>query len=454
MNCFSITITGKPNVGKSTLFNKLTFKKHAIVHNTEGVTRDYNESQIKINENNIIIRDTAGIIISPKSQLDHLINKQTKSAINAANIIFMMVDGSCDIDAQDIEIASIIRKSNKPVYLLVNKLDCKRFDMTKFLKFGFSNTVEISAEHNKGIERIREIIIENMENHNRICKTNMDEIKMQEEEEGEDRKKEEDISISLVGRVNVGKSTMFNQMVKEERSIAHDTRCVTRDQISKTIIFDKKPITIIDTPGFQKYNEDNLSKIIEDTNKILLQKTDIAILVIDATEDGLLKLDFKVANLLVSSGAIVILAVNKSDILKNKKELQTKIKNTAKSSLSQIYDINIDMVSSIKGIGIRSILKKAIKLYKLSERSFTTSKLNKWVSLIQKKMPPKNPKGGKAKIKYMVQSGNLPYYFKIFVSHKLHDSYIRFLTKSFIRDHNLAGLFININQVISDNPYN
>ena len=260
MGHFSITITGKPNVGKSTLYNKLLQKKHAITCNTEGVTRDYNEDEIKMADGTkIILRDTAGIIISPKTKLDHLINDQTKTAINNADMIFMVTDGSNEIDFRDTEIATMIRKSNKPVYIIVNKCDKKDFDAQKFLKWGFDNIIEIAAEHNIGIDSVKQIIYDNAQKKPVDAKT-------------DDEGKNTPIAISLVGRVNVGKSTMFNKIVREERSIAHNMQCVTRDQISKTIKLMDRDIKITDTPGFKKYSENDMEKIIEATNKILLKK--------------------------------------------------------------------------------------------------------------------------------------------------------------------------------------
>ena len=441
---FNIAIFGRPNVGKSTLFNALLGKRKAIVSNVSGVTVDRNYGIVKLNDIYFNLIDTAGI-------LDETINKddfaiQTLKAVEDADLVFFVTDYSSGILPYDFELSSILRKTKKEVIHLVNKFDVKNtnFSNKEIIKIGFKEIIYISSEHKKGFDEIYNSLIKNKNfiKNNDIIISN--------------RNNRHNVNISFIGKPNSGKSTLINTILGNKRLVTGPKAGLTRDSIQTPFSYNNKNFLLIDTAGVRKKGRlnDYVEKQSVSKSMSSIRMSDVVILVIDAKDD-LHKQDLILAKRALDYGKSIVIVLNKWDLIEDKINLMRYFKEKIQSSLSQINDVQIFATSSVKIYGIEKLIEGIISVYNNSQNRVPTSDLNKWFKFISEKHPAPMVKGKKNSLKYISQVEVLPPRFVIFCSYpsEIPLSYAKYIKNNLKKSFNFAGVTILINFKKTLNPF-
>ena len=443
----TVSIVGRPNVGKSTLFNRLTKFHKAIIHNYPGITRDYKEVDGSLGGLSFKIIDTAGFYTGQKlTDFEKDINSKTETAIDSADLVLFMVDGKEGFNTEDANISKFLRKKNTPVMLVINKADSKNTDsnIDDFLALGHKNICKISAEHGTGLSHLYEII---------------DEYSATQEEENQDPKKRFRLSIS--GRPNVGKSTLINTLINKDRLLTGDTPGTTRDSILVKTYHKDYEIEIVDTAGVRKkrnIDRDSIEQLFVSKTMDSVFSSDVAILMVDINQ-LLENQDLKIANLITDRGKPILLVINKIDTVPNQKilqEIKDEIAYLINKKLSAIKTLPVIYVSALHKRNIQDILNQAVQQYELWYRKIPTSKLNKWLEqAIEEHQPPMSKSGTRIKIKYINQIKFGPSVFQIFVNRpeELPLRYISYLTAHLRDSFNMQGVPIKIVMAKGKNPY-
>ena len=441
---FNIAIFGRPNVGKSTLFNALVGKKKAIVSNVSGVTVDRNYGIVKLNDISFNLIDTAGIL--DKALHKNEFTVQTLKAIEEADLVFFVTDYSSGILPYDFELSSILRKTKKNVIHLVNKFDTKNnvFSDKDAIKIGFKEIIYISSEHKKGFDDIYISLIkfENFRNSENITPSNFSNSSQ--------------IKISFIGKPNAGKSSLINTILGHKRLVTGSKPGITRDSIQIPFSYKNKNFSLIDTAGMRRKAKINdfVEKQSVSKSMLAIRMSDIVILVLDST-DKLNKQDLILAKRAIDYGKSIIISLNKWDLIEDKINLKEYFSEKIKISLSQLNDVKILPTSSFKVHGIDKLLEDIISVYENSHNRISTSDLNKWFKFLSEKHPAPMVKGKKNSLKYISQVEVLPPRFIIFCSYPkdIPSSYIKYIKNNLKKAFNFKGVNIVINLKKTLNPF-
>ena len=441
---FNIAIFGRPNVGKSTLFNALVGKKKAIVSNVSGVTVDRNYGIVKLNDISFNLIDTAGIL--DKTLHKNEFTVQTLKAIEEADLVFFVTDYSSGILPYDFELSSILRKTKKNVIHLVNKFDTKNnvFSDKDAIKIGFKEIIYISSEHKKGFDDIYNslIKIENFRNSENITPSNFSNSSQ--------------IRISFIGKPNAGKSSLINTILGHKRLVTGSKPGITRDSIQIPFFYENKNFSLIDTAGMRRKAKINdfVEKQSVSKSMLAIRMSDIVILVLDST-DKLNKQDLILAKRAIDYGKSIIISLNKWDLIEDKINLKKYFSEKIKISLSQLNDVKILPTSCFKVHGIDKLLEDIISVYDNSHNRISTSDLNKWFKFLSEKHPAPMVKGKKNSLKYISQVEVLPPRFIIFCSYPkdIPSSYVKYIKNNLKKAFNFKGVNIVINLKKTSNPF-
>ncbi|MFL2820213.1 MAG: ribosome biogenesis GTPase Der [Alphaproteobacteria bacterium] len=441
----TIAIIGRPNVGKSTLFNRLIGKNRAIVANNPGVTRDYIIEKYTDRSLNIELIDTAGLEETNKKNLSKILKETSKKVIKKSDAIFFLVDVRSEITSDDLFLAKLVRKSGKKIFLVANKCETVKQDQEalKFDSFGFGESINISAEHNRGIQYLKSLIYESF---------NYEDV----EDESSLLKEDNKIKISILGRPNSGKSTLTNFLLKEDRQLVGETAGLTRDTISEEFQWKKNNYIIIDTPGLRRKSKisDELEKKSSKSSLRSVDTSDISILMIDATI-GFDKQDLIISNYMEEKGKPFILAINKWDLIKDKKDSKSKTFDKVSKSLSQFRGASIVFISSKSGHGVEELMKTVLQMHNLSFVEISTHKLNSFLDKVTSTHTHPTDNGREIRFKYITQINSNPIYFAIFTNKPkaVLDSYKRYILNNLREEFSLSGIPIKIVYKKTDNPY-
>ena len=431
-----VAIVGRPNVGKSSIFNNLTGSNTALVAKFSGLTRDRQYGQAK--GSSAILIDTGGIS-SDSSDLSKDVLEQTELAIKEADILFFIVDVKDGLTALDKEISKRLRKTSKPIYLIINKVDNIKHEALspEFEELGFTNQLLASSAHNLGLGDIKNILSD---------------ISPYEELLDHDNKK--DLRISIIGRPNVGKSTLTNKLIGEERVLVSEKSGTTRDSIEIPIKSRNKNIILIDTAGVRKK-----SSIVEETERSSVSQSleavkisQVVIHLIDSQEP-LVDQDMHLLGLILSLGRPVILVANKIDLLNE--EQKEELKKLVERRLSFAKFVHVHLISAKKGIGIRSLLNLAQEAYLSSTEDLDTNLLNKILIEAVRQQPPSLVGRFRPKLRYVHQGGKNP---PILVIHgnnlkKLQRTYKKYIENFFRVALRLKSTPLFIEFVETKNPF-
>ena len=441
---FNIAIFGRPNVGKSTLFNALVRKKKAIVSNVSGVTVDRNYGIVKLNDISFNLIDTAGIIDEALHKNEFTV--QTLKAIEEADLVFFVTDYSSGILPYDFELSSILRKTKKNVIHLVNKCDAKNnvFSDKEAIKIGFKEIIYISSEHKKGFDDIYNSLIKmkNFRNREKIIPSIIN--------------NNSQIKISFIGKPNSGKSSLINTILGHERLVTGSKAGLTRDSIQIPFSYKNKSFSLIDTAGMRRKAKVNdfVEKQSVSKSMLAIRMSDIVILVLDAT-NKLNKQDLILAKRAIDYGKSVVISLNKWDLIEDKINLKRYFSEKIKISLSQLNDVKVLPTSCVKIYGIDKLLEEIINVYDNSHNRISTSDLNKWFKFLSEKHPAPMVKGKKNSLKYISQVEVLPPRFIIFCSYPkdIPSSYVKYIKNNLKKAFNFNGVNIVINLKKTLNPF-
>ena len=441
---YNIAIFGRPNVGKSTLFNALVGEKKAIVSNVSGVTVDRNYGIVKLNDISFNLIDTAGIL--DKALHKNEFTVQTLKAIEEADLVFFVTDYSSGILPYDFELSSILRKTKKNVIHLVNKCDAKNnfFSDKEAIKIGFKEIIYISSEHKKGFDDIYNslIKIENFKNSENIVPSIIN--------------NKSKINISFIGKPNSGKSSLINTILGHKRLVTGSKAGLTRDSIQIPFSYKNKSFSLIDTAGMRRKAKVNdfVEKQSVSKSMLAIRMSDIVILVLDAT-NKLNKQDLILAKRAIDYGKSIVISLNKWDLIEDKTNLRRYFSEKIKITLSQLNDVKILPTSCLKIYGIDKLLEDIINVYDNSHNRVSTSDLNKWFKFLSEKHPAPMVKGKKNSLKYISQVEVLPPRFIIFCSYPkdIPSSYVKYIKNNLKKAFNFKGVNIVINLKKTLNPF-
>lgn len=449
---FTIAIVGRPNVGKSTLFNSLVGKKSAIVHDYPGVTRDRKEAQANFLGIDFTLIDTAGYEVEERKAITIAkdLTKQIDFAISSADLLLLLLDAKTGVISEDYEFIDYVRKRNKPTILVINKSESKKREISAndIYKFGFKNIVHLSAEHRVGYEDLYTNINHFYEEYLAVYGI---------EEESYSNSKT--MRMAIVGKPNVGKSTFINNLIGEKRLIEADESGTTRDSIEISWQYEDHQITLIDTAGIRKRNkiQQKLEKLTYYDSIKAIRFADICILLLDSTQEKLEKQDLIIANHIINEGRGLVIALNKTDLL-SKEELEEtidEVRYQISRYITQNKNIKIYAISAKQGKNIENVINIATQIYQTWNIRLSTSELNQWINYAANTHSPPLYKGKEIKFKYITQIKSRPPTFVINTNYpeKIPDSYIRYLKNSLIDNLELSGVNPRIIFKKSSNPY-
>ena len=419
----TVCLVGKPNVGKSSIFNRLIKENKSIIMDTPGVTRDRIYGKVEYNNKRFHLIDTGGISLGDDDfQKDIL--AQATLAIDEADLVLFVVDGIEDIDASDRKVAEILHRSSKPVIVVVNKLDNdKRKDnLYNFYELGFSELVAVSASHNIGINELLNTITKDLPE--------------------EDIIDDDTIKFSIIGRPNVGKSSLINALLNEDRAIVSDIAGTTRDAIDTKFKYNHEDITVIDTAGMRKKG-----KIYESVEKYSLirslkaiDRSDVCVLVIDA-EVGIIEHDKHIASYALDAGKGIVICVNKWDTINNPDSDIRNWKEEIKNEFQFIPYAHVVFLSAKTKKRVSTLMPEVINAYNNNRKEVKTSLLNNIIMEAVSLHEPPSYKGKRLKIYFVSQTGNCPPKFTFSVNNKglVHFSYERYLENQIRNNIDLDG---------------
>lgn len=462
-----ISLVGRTNVGKSTLFNRLTGRKKALVHDRPGVTRDRREGEAVLFGCPFTVIDTAGL--ENGGELADSMWRQTQKALRASAAVVFMVDVRSGVTPLDKKTAQTLRKTGKPVILAANKAEGRDIALQDLYSLGFGEPVLISAEHGLGMSDLFEAL-------SPYIKTEASEEKTDQSDEKKKRvrKKEEEIDLTdetvqeedltdrvidlaVVGRPNVGKSTLVNRLLGEDRMLTGPMAGLTRDAISIDWTYKGRRMRLTDTAGLRRRSriEDDLEKLSAADTKRAAFLAQVVILVLDA--DAILdKQDLTIARQVLDEGRALIVAVNKWDAVKDKKQAMQILNDRISTSLTQVKGLKTVAISARTGEGLDRLMQAVLDVYAVWNSRISTGRLNRWLTAMTEQTPPplsatKRP----IPLKYITQAKTRPPTFALFSSNpeKLPESYLRYLIKGLAQDLKIEGVPIRIIMRKAKNPY-
>lgn len=452
----NIAILGRPNVGKSTLFNRLVGRRKSIVDSTAGVTRDISVEKIYIDGIEFNIFDTGGLLDISEDILNEKVReKALKTATEDSDILLFLVDAH-QSHPDDRQFINAIRKTNKPIILVINKVDADSHNqlINEFYSLGIKEMVGISAEHNNGIEDLKEKILNIYKSLNKLCKKEIknlnkksNKIENSKNENSEEITSEENkINIAIVGKPNAGKSTLLNTLIGKERSIVSDIAGTTRDPIDETFNFNGDTICLIDTAGIRKKKNVNSDIEYYSVNRAIksIEASDVCILMLDVFE-GLTEQDKTIANLIIERKKGIVIAANKWDI-REKGITWNDYQNYMKETFPVLNYVFYARVSATRKKDAEKLLSLAIRVAKTRRQKFETHSLTE--TFVRATREYTITAGGNPfKIFYATQTGINPPAFAIFCNHpqKLNSHYKRYLENKFREIFDFRGTPIILN---------
>ncbi len=501
-----VAIIGRPNVGKSTLFNRLVGKKLALVDDQPGVTRDRRYGKARLGDMSFDVIDTAGLEEAFDDSVEGMMRQQSEKAFEECDVALFLIDARAGLTPLDNHFADWLRKRHKPVYVIANKHEGKDQDPGLYEAYGLGlgDVAPISAEHGLGIELLYDILephwdewkhrqrvakqhardaaIEALEDAAQEADDDVDdlidpdgfaddegevfpsyEIEFSEDDEDEDgelivegARDNYKIQLAIVGRPNAGKSTLLNQLLGEERVMTGPQAGLTRDSIAVDWSYEGRPIRLVDTAGMRRKKkiDDRVEKLsVADTLRVI-RYAQVVVLMLDAT-NTLDKQDLTIARMVLEEGRALIIAVNKWDAIKDKAGVMQELRDKLDVSFAQAKGIPVLTFSALTGRGTHRLMPTVLDSHDIWSRRIPTSQLNRWLEATTERHLPPVISGRRIRLRYMTQAKSRPPSFFINCSKaaELPESYTRYLINGLREDFDMPGVPIRIYLRSSDNPY-
>ena len=446
---FTIAIIGRPNVGKSTLFNRLVGQKLALVDDLPGVTRDRREGEAKLGDLAFTIIDTAGLDEGPKGSLTARMQEQTETAIRLADALMFVIDARVGLTPADRAFADFARKADKPVLLLANKAEGKHGEIGAMESYalGLGDPIQISAEHGEGMgelyDALRPLLPE-----------------MPEDEEDSDEDSGEDttrpIRVAIVGRPNAGKSTLINQLIGEERLLTSPEAGTTRDAIAVEIEWKGRGFRVFDTAGLRRRSriEEKLEKLSVADALRAVRFAEVVVLMMD-WQHRFEEQDLRIADLVEREGRALVIAISKWDLVEAKGGQISQLRADADHWLPQVAGAPVVAVSGLTGDGVDRLMTAIIEAYAVWNKRVPTAALNRWFEQAIQANPPPAVSGRRLKLNYITQTKARPPSFVLFCSRAdaVPQAYLRYLTNSLRESFELPGTPVRITLREKANPF-
>ncbi len=442
----TVAIVGRPNVGKSTLFNRLVGKRLALVDDRPGVTRDRREGDAKLLGLDFRVIDTAGYEDEDPQTLPGRMRQQTEAAVREADVALFLIDAREGVTPLDSEIARWLRVEDTPVILVANKTEGRAAEagLYEAFRLGFGEPVAISAEHGEGVA--------DLFNGLRPLLEREDIAEPEEDPDSPDAP----LHIAIVGRPNAGKSTLVNRMLGEERMITGPEAGITRDSIALDWQWQGRRVRLVDTAGLRKRSkiEDKLERLSAADTRRAIDYAEVVVLLLDATR-GLEAQDLRIADQVIEEGRALLIALNKWDVAEDASSLFNGVKAALEEGLSQLKGVPVLTISAKTGKGLDQLLGAAFELREQWSRRISTGELNRWFEAAVEANPPPAPSGRRIKLRYLTQVKSRPPTFVVFGNQldQLPDSYSRYLVNSMRRDLKLGPVPIRLNLRSRSNPF-
>jgi GTPase len=452
---FTIAIIGRPNVGKSTLFNRLVGQKLALVDDEPGVTRDRREGEGRLGDLEFTIIDTAGLDEGAKGSLTARMQEQTEAAIALADALMFVIDARAGLTPNDRAFADFARRANKPVILVANKSEGKQGDAGAMEAYalGLGEPIQISAEHGEGLSELYDAL--------RVLMPEPVDDASDEFDDDEVIDSDEDISkrpirVAIVGRPNAGKSTLINHLLGEERLLTSAEAGTTRDSISVELTWQGRDFRVFDTAGLRRRSriEEKLEKLSVADALRAVRFAEVVVLMMDA-QNKFEEQDLRIADLIEREGRALVIAVNKWDLMGRQSSLIAALRTDADHLLPQVKGMPITAVSGLMGEGIDRLMSSIEEAYAVWNRRVPTASLNRWFEQAVDNNPPPAVSGRRLKLNYITQAKARPPSFILFCSRAdaVPQSYLRYLVNSLREFFELPGTPVRITLREKANPF-
>jgi GTPase len=450
---FTIAIIGRPNVGKSTLFNRLVGQKLALVDDEPGVTRDRREGEARLGDLEFTIIDTAGLDEGAKGSLTARMQEQTETAIELADALMFVIDARAGLTPNDRAFADFARRANKPVLLLANKSEGKHGEAGAMESYalGLGDPIQISAEHGEGLGELYDAL-----------RALMPEPAADDAEaSGDDSETDEEssnrpIRVAIVGRPNAGKSTLINRLLGEERLLTSSEAGTTRDSIAVEIGWKGRAFRVFDTAGLRRRSriEEKLEKLSVADALRAVRFAEVVVLMLDA-QNKFEEQDLRIADLIEREGRALVIAVNKWDLMDGKGGQISALRTEADHWLPQVSGVPVVAVSGLMGEGIDRLMEAIVAAYAVWNKRVPTSALNRWFERAVDANPPPAVSGRRLKLNYITQTKARPPSFVLFCSRAdaVPQSYLRYLINSLREVFDLPGTPVRITLREKANPF-
>ncbi|MEO8419707.1 MAG: ribosome biogenesis GTPase Der [Hyphomicrobium sp.] len=444
-----ITIIGRPNVGKSTLFNRLTRGRTALVSDMPGLTRDRREGEADLAGNAVTIVDTAGLENAKRGSIAARMREQSEAALGAADLVLFVVDAREGITSDDKSFAKLVRSSGRPIVLVANKSEGRASEEGFYAAFelGFGEPVAVSAEHGEGLSDLEGEM---------LAALGLKPAYNTDDEAKEVPATLRPIRVAIVGRPNAGKSTLVNAFLGEDRMITGPEPGLTRDSVSSDLEWSGRKVRLFDTAGLRRK-----ARITETAEKLsasdairAIRFAEVVVVLIDA-EHPLEHQDLTIADLVTEEGRALVIAINKWDLIEDKQKLLKDLREALVDRLAQVQGVTLVPLSAMSGRGIEKLSTAVLQTYDLWNRRVSTPDLNRWLQEALARHSPPAVGGRRIKLRYITQPSTRPPTFVAFCSRPqdLPKSYIRYLTNSLREAFKLPGVPLRFNLRKGDNPF-